>query len=385
MARLSPLHPKLVAVADIESESAAVAMVALHPGAQAKILTFDREYLPLQERTTEATFSGLIVLLAEAAAKCYAEFRAAGHSFARIGEVSAVVRAPWVRSKTARITSKLTGDKVVTEALIADLAHKAITQDPEYDRDHTFEANVARVELNGYPSGTPLGKAAHEISVVTLMSRCDPSVRHDIQTALSKVFPSHVPLLRSGVRAITSIMQAAPEQPHSYLAIDMGSACTSFAAIRDDLTVEYATLSEGTHTILKRIAGDGVPEEVLGILRMLEREDCTSDACNALRLSIAKIEPELVRAYGEIFGKMATNYRLPNSLVLSADQDFAPWLSTFFSRIDFTQFTTTMQPFGVTAFSPQALNKSVVWQGTREPDLGIASAAALVNIEHARA
>ena len=81
-------------------------------------------------------------------------------------------------------------------------------------------------------------------------------------------------------------------------------------------------------------------------------------------------------------GKSAAIHRLPDTLVLLAHPDILPWLSKFFSRIDFAQFTVTTQPFTVRTMLPNNApgDASQTAQGSAE-DPGLALAVGFVTIE----
>ena len=65
--------------------------------------------------------------------------------------------------------------------------------------------------------------------------------------------------------------------------------------------------------------------------------------------------------------------RLPNTLLLLADTDVAPWLQKFFQRIDFSQFTATAQPFMVDVISASEFG-SIDTSGEKNGDLDVAIA-----------
>ncbi len=164
----------------------------------------------------------------------------------------------------------------------------------------------------------------------------------------------------------------------------MASEGTNFVVIRDGITTDHATIPEGKNSILKRISGNGMTEETLTLLRLIARGECHDPACEAVQIAMAKAEPELVRAFGEVIAKLVMQQRLPNHLILATHEDLIPWLSSFFSRIDFAQFTTTTQPFAVTPLKPVDFAHLALPETGIQVDTGILIAAALVNIEEGR-
>ena len=128
-----------------------------------------------------------------------------------------------------------------------------------------------------------------------------------------------------------------------------------------------------------------MPEDTLSKLRMIARGDCNDPTCASISEAMGKAEPELVRVFGETMGKLVTRERLPNDLILATHGDLIPWLSTFFTRIDFTQFTTTTQPFQVDALEPADFAHWALPEAGVDVDTGLSIASALVNIEESRA
>jgi hypothetical protein len=136
-------------------------------------------------------------------------------------------------------------------------------------------------------------------------------------------------------------------------------------------------------TILQRVAPAGIPEETLALIRMIERDECSEPACEAIENAMARAEPEMVKTFGEGMAACVVQGRLPTRLLLLAHPDLALWLSKFFARIDFTQFTQTTQPFSVETLSLEELDAYVVPEKGVALDTGLALSCALVTLEAA--
>ena len=373
---------KIVAIADIGSGSAAVALVAVPRNAPARVLGAERRFLPVEERSPEAIIAALGTHLVEAGQQVLTSYQKNGAGFPDM--VYCVIRAPWTRSKTVGTVMDFPEPAKISEKTIGGLAQQALASDTEFDRASILEAGVVRVEINGFPTSEPEGKSGNQLSVAVLMTECEPSLRSAVQSALQQIFGSPRIVMRSGVHAILSIMRDKPDPSKDFLVVDMASEGTNFIVVRDGLTTEHALTTEGKNSLLKRISGAGMPENTLTLLRLIARGECHDPACEAVNAAIAKAEPELVRAFGEVIAKLVAQQRLPNRLILATHEDLTPWLTTFFSRIDFAQFTTTTQPFGVTALKPVDFAHWALPETGVRVDTGILIAAALVNIEENR-
>ena len=381
---LGRAREKIIAVADIGSGSAALAVVAVPAEGPVRVLCAERRFLPLEERTTEAIQAALGTHLVEVGKGVLAVHQKNGGSPPE--SVYAIVRAPWTRSKTVAAQMSFPEVTQITDKMIGDLAQQALASDKEFDRSHILEAGVIRIEVNGYPTGEPEAASGHRLSVAAFISDCEPAFKSTLTNALQQLFGGQKVVIRSGVHAILSIFRdKADSSDKDFLVVDMASEGTNFVVIRDSITTDHATIPEGKNSILKRISGNGMTEETLTLLRLLTRGECHDPACEAIRVAMAKAEPELVRAFGEVIAKLVVQQRLPNQLILATHEDLVPWLSSFFSRIDFAQFTTTTQPFVVTPLKPADLARLALPEIGIHADTGILMAAALVHIEERRA
>ena len=374
----SPHTGKRVAVADIGSGSAGVAILSIEKGKPARVLAAHRATLVLEERSSDATLAGVIAAVSESAEKAIA---AEGARPGSIQRAYAIVRPPWVRSKTILARKTFPKEEKIHARMISDIAREALEAEKELDRANLIEANVVRVELNGYPTPHPEGKYAHSVQVSILATACEPRIKKAAQETLMLVSPTP-PTLRSGTGALLSILRDRSAAHSDYLVVDMTSTGTAMFTVHKGTPFEHVLVPEGVHTILKRIAGDRLPEEAMTLMHMVARDHCDDAACEEIKAAMVRAEQELIKVYGEAMAKLASVRKLPNTLVLLAETDIAAWLSNFFSRIDFTQFTMTSQPFVVEILTPLDLEPLVMTKNAKKTwDVSLLVAAALVNSE----
>ncbi len=365
---------KIIAIVDIGSTSAGVCVLSV--GEKAHTITLQRESLPLEERSLDASLSGVLKCVEAAGERALKEYAAAKLGGAHISSVYAIVGAPWSHSIAAHAERKFKTDSMITDSLIKNLATEALNSQKDVDTKNVFEASVVRVKLNGYPTSKPVGKRASAVELYVLASDCDASAKSGIQELLAKLFPSAPLVWRSSARAILSVVR---ERDHSdtCLIADVSAEASDFIVVRKGVLSERLTIREGALSILLAFGNGRPPEEILSLLEMLESEKCEGEACETLKGAIAKAEPGLVRTFGEAMATLASARRLPNDLLLLAPVHLEPWLSAFFSRIDFSQFTITTQPFNVVA----PPTPSVAGDSRILDDPGLSIASALVNLE----
>lgn len=370
--------PKPIAIADIESGGVSVAIALAHREKPFEIVALGESRLSFEDRTDAATIAALPNQIDEAGTKALAAYAELQKIHGPVRQTFAIINAPWARSQTVRIISQLDAETTITEDMIAALAKQALEESTEINPRHLLEASVVRLELNGYPTVAPAGKRAHKISLYALMSDCDPEVHIRTQEGLQKIFAAPV-AFRSQLRTVISVVEAMPDLPKDYTLLDVSREATTIANIHTGLSMAHRTVPEGLRSIVRRAAGKRMPEETLALLRMLADDTCDSGACAAIQSAASAAEPELVRVFADAMAELAAKRYLPPSLILLCDDALAPWLTELFSRIDFTQFTTTTQPFKVEALNAASLRSFVA---SRMPiDERLSLAAALVDIE----
>lgn len=365
-----------VAVVDIDSGSAAVAIVALESGQPATILSYHRQSVSIAERSDEAIADTIAGALETAARE------ATDPAAPRPSAVYVFFHAPWARSQVVHAVQAYDHDIKITEAIIADTGKEAIRASGRDPRSF-FETSVVRVELNGYPTAHPIGKMAHRVSASALTSIADPALLRRIDDALARAFPDTTRIVRSGARAQVAVSNDLSGRLGDTVIIEIGQEATSLLVVRRGVLDAEGLLSEGTNGILRRIGGS--PEETLSTLHLIGKDLCDSATCESMNVSLARIEPDLVRLFGEAFAELVRARRLPNRLMLLTHPDMSHWLASFFARIDFSQFSVTSQPFDTVAIEPADIAHLVAADSKLEPDVSLLTAAACVHLEQRRA
>ncbi len=372
----------IVAVADVSGGSVGLAIIVPTKRGPARVLAAERAPLTYSDPAGVASIGSQIRTVGEKLNKSYSAHSPKGGVPT---ELFVILHSQIARSKVSRVESKYSKETTITDRHISDMAAKILESERDIDTSSLFEASVIRTELNGYPTSIPTKKRVTRLAVSTLLSEVTHEVRRDIEIAFQQTFPHLVPVFRSATRASVSVLAEIMGESQDYVVIDIGGGGSTITVIREGIAVESQSVNEGTRQIVSRIAGTGMPEEALSMMRMLAREQCSDPACDAIRVSMVSAEPELVKMFGEAISKCVSNRRLPNTLLLIAHPDLATWLSRFFTRIDFAQFTLTTQPFEVRNILAKDFSKIIAPGDVVGLDPSLALSCALVNIEKASA
>ncbi len=381
MFSLKARREKPVLIADIESGSVGVAFALIKKNAPVKILVSKRAHLPLIERDAAHVTSSIITLFSETVPVLLKEYTESEH-FARYGaaqSLTVVVGSPWVRSRSSGAEDLFTEEETITDAMIKELAKRALAEPSTLDSSRIFESSVIRVQLNGYPTGSPVGKKAHHLQVTAFQSDIESGIRTGIETALGASFPGRPITLRSSMRALLAVLHERIHGNH-YMILSMGTEGTDCISVHKEDLNEHSSLPVGVRSIAQRLSGEqGLPEEIFSQLRLLIADTCSTPSCEAIKANLAKFEPELVRSFAALFSQISLRRKIPNTCLLVTHADLAPWLEVFLTRIDFAQFSVTAQPLVVTSLTPQHLSNQVQWDSALHEDTGISLASAFVN------
>ena len=357
---------KVVCVIDVASDGAGACLMRAGKGVP-HILFSKRALLSVETRTDEQARSGVMQLLETILKEMPHE---------HVPEsVRVVVHAPWSRFHTASGNKTYPEEKVITKTLIDEAAREALQGIAEKDA----EAGVMRIFLNGYPTGNPIGKRARELDAVVFGGTIEPGVRSGVEHVIGTYFPGRTPIFHTGARTLLSLVHERVPDMQRLVILSLRGA-TECMVVRHESETQYAKAPEGLATILQRIAPQGLPEETLSLITMAESDSCSTEACATIKDAVARIEPELVRAFGAMLTELANVRRVPNDMVLFAPKELAPWLSQLFTRIDFSQFTATTQPFRVTAITAADLENLVLLEKGVKADTPLAVASATVHM-----
>jgi hypothetical protein len=357
---------KVVCIMSVASDGASMCFAHVGKGTPHIVYT-KRTLLPLEERTDEQAGSAVMQLLdtmlKEVASRFVPE------------RVHVVVHAPWSQFHTTSHSVTFEKEQSITKALIDETARTALEGITTKDT----EAGVMRVFLNGYPTERPLGKRAHSLETIVFGGAIEQGLRSALEHVVGTYYTGREVTFRTGARVLLSAIHEHVPDTHRFIALSVRGS-SECMVVRHESETQYASTPEGVESILKRIAPQGLPEETLSRIKMTESDACSTDACAAIKDTVARVEPELVRVFGDMFATLANVRRLPNDMLLFTPPELTPWLSQFFSRIDFSQFTATTQPFDVSTITTEDMGRLVSFDAGVAPDATLAIATAAVHM-----
>ncbi len=362
----------VVLVMDVDDASVGVSIVEY--GTSATIRAGARARVTLDTRTDNQIVAALTEIAGTTIAQVLASHTAAPGA-KPVDAIFLILHSPWTSTRTASVGEEYEHPIVITKQRIAALAEKALPANTT--SSVVLETGVIHTALNGYPTAVPLGKHASQMHITVQECSAEGAIKSGMESAILAHIPGRSITVASGFMTVRTVL-AEQSSLQKYLYVHVGDRSTTFYTTGADGSTLATAAPEGLLTILTRLSSGGLPEETLSQLRMLSRGACTDDVCRALSDSLARAEPDLAKVYGEALTQLVETRRIPNETILSAPFEIASWLQTFFTRIDFSQFTTTTQPLEVRLLDAE-LVKNIVW-GSIVPDTSLGVSIRYVHI-----
>jgi hypothetical protein len=375
-------------VFDIGGGSVGAAILIADRASIARVLFDTRITLTNEDRDENQLILGLAKALSEAGTAVLDRYTKSpfAKSHGPVKDVHAMIHAPWVRSLTRDSHITLTSPVRITREAIEKASKEAAKDTAGTPQGHiVFERTVVRVELNGYPTGLPVGKTASLIRVLALESSIATALQNPITSAITALLPGRTPLFHSAMYAYSTVVRELSMHASSFTFLDIESEASSCSAIMSGSITEQGSIPAGTRTLIRSATGTngGSADSIYSMIRMIAEGTCSDSACDEAARVLEAVEPVFMRSFGEVFSTMITKSRLPNPLVISVHPTMAAWATAFFERLDFSQFTLTGKPFEVQVLTSRELTALAVFGPDATPDTGIAIIAALVHIRNA--
>lgn len=367
---------KLVAVIDIGSGSAAAGLIEVPVSGPAIVLRQRRIALPVAERSAQATIHGVTQAAEEAMRLVLKDARHGEHAPAA---VYCIVRSPWMQTRPVRVSKRYDEPRQVTISFLRDLMSDTLKKQPA--KRPVRHVGLTGLTLNGYPVSDPLKHTARQFSATVILGEIDHTVHATIVASLAKLFPHHQPHYRSSLEALMCARLDGDVAARDEFIIDVGAEATTFLSVRDGLIAGVHVIPQGTTALLRRVAPNDLPEHTIARLHLHEGGASDRAASAVFAETLAKVESELVRVFGEGMAACVEQAKLANSLTLIIRPELASWGTQFLSRIDFGQFTLTTQPFSVRTLPEANLASQAVAAPKAAADVSFLLSAALVNSE----
>ncbi|NBV77051.1 hypothetical protein EBR66_02740 [bacterium] len=369
---------RALAAAFAGSSSAGCVVVGVNPQGESEVVAASYKALPLSAQSGPPTAAVIAAACGECCAQA-ADAYARSTQFKALGPVKesyGIIHAPWVSSRFGMVRKNSETPQLLTDAFIRERKNEALQAAgiPKEAVPSLCESLVTHVEIDGYPTLVTAKRSARRFALTALASACDPTIQQGLTDAIVKAF-THVPVLCSDVQVLLTITADHRKKHPDCTIVHMTSAATFIIVVRDGAPAGAEVVPHGVRTLIESLG----QEDALTKLRLLAHDSCSKDECAKIQESLAVVEPQLAKGFGEAYSSLSKDRRIPNTLILVAHPDITDWLSSFFERIDFAPFTVTTRPLEPQVLQAGELQNHILWSAPQKEEQTLSEAAAFVN------
>jgi hypothetical protein len=343
---------ELVAVFDIGSGSAGVAMISVRKGDKApKILFSIRTPIKFQDNFKFEDFLSNALKSLETSARHMA--------LARLGAPDSVhcfLSAPWSAAQTRVIKLSRSAPFIFTEKMATDLACKEIKSFEEehaerYEREggkiRLLEGEVMQIKLNGYATANPYGKKAKSLEAALFASLAPESVLSAAEETISKFFSRSVRFHSSVFAAFAALRDLYPKS-QNFIFLDVSGELSEIALAQDDILEESVSIPYGKNHFLRALRKAGYDSgEASSALNLFSSGRAGEKIRGKVSGILASPGRDWLRALEEALHQISAGRKLPKDIFLAADQDFASYVSSLAKREELHQHSVTESKFNV--------------------------------------
>lgn len=340
---------KYTVVLDIGSATVGIALVKMRSASSPEIFYLNRHSIVFPEGAGLQQLSVSLGDAIVAAGDTLRDWIAKKEKSFSIGNVHAIIHAPWVDSRSIRQTSNLSEESKITKEILQQFVERQFNSEPPQGR-LVFDRHISSIELNGYPTTDPYGKKALDLAVTMLSSSMPETVHQEIMSAIETVFPEKDVHIDAFIRSTTQYAQKLLDTDE-YTLLDVSGEYTTMHIIRGTSIIQSTRMQMGTLELLRGAGGtEEIDEAARSALIMYLANTCTPSQCRKVEKNLKPTEEKWLSAFTEALKEATQERTLPPILFVSVDSRFYPWFETFLHNDAFKEYTSTKRPF-----SPQLI------------------------------
>lgn len=279
-------------------------------------------------------------------------------SFGKPDEISVFLSSPWYASQVR--TAKLNRDIpfLVTKQMLDDMVGKELKafEDDEIKEKHlagdslaVIESKTVSVKLNGYSHDTPIGAKASSLELSLFLAVSPVTLQTKIKDSLASFYGHTQVMFCTFLTASFLISRDILPQKESYILLDIGGEITDVSVMRDGAPVQSISFPIGKNFLLRRLSHAlkrSVSESATLCMLYMEGkvENTMKDMCAKI---LDEAKAEWLGAFQRTLLAMTNELSIPDTILLTVDQEIAPWFVELTSHEEFHQYALTEKDFKV--------------------------------------
>ncbi|MEI6316635.1 MAG: hypothetical protein WCO65_02845 [bacterium] len=286
-----------------------------------------------------------------------------------IDYINVCLASPWYDSQVR--TAKLMRNQtfVVSKNILDDMVRRELNAFEEEqikakkvatDVVRVIESQTIRARLNGYETHEPVGLSVKELEITMFLSIASEKTLASIETIISRVYAGTI---HFSTFLSTTYLVAREFFPHqeSYMIMDIGGEITDVSFVKQNALQQSFSFPSGKNFILRRLSTGlqrTIPESQT--LWALHNEAKTSgpvyEACNKILIEAKK---EWQVAFQQALYTASRDLAVPDSILLSVDDDISFWFSDAIKNEQFHQNTLAGKEFKVFFMNSSLFNTNI--------------------------
>lgn len=285
-------------------------------------------------------------------------------------QIHIFLASPWYASETRVIKVTKTEAFLFTEKNAKSLIDEEIErfkaeQKARYKEAggeiNIIEKHIINAKINGYRTKDPYKKKAKEVELSLFISVAPSNVSDHITETVEKVLHKRKIIFHSFIFGSFIVARDLFQGLQSFLLLDIGSEVTDVGIVKDGELGASISFPAGKNFILRRIVAENKSsiEEAKSLFTLYQDKKLEDKSRISLEAILESARKEWLTQFQNALYTISHDFLLPDSIILTIDQDVSIWFMESIRKEAFSQYTMTEKEFTVTFFNKETLAQYV--------------------------
>ena len=224
-----------------------------------------------------------------------------------------------------------------------------------------IEKHIISARINGYKTKDPYMKKAKEVELSLFISVTPVNVRDHITDTVQRVLHRRKIVFHSFIFGSFIVARDLFQGLQSFLLLDIGSEVTDVGIVKDGELGASISFPAGKNFILRRIVSENKSTiaEAKSIFTLYQDKKLEEKSRIALEAILDLARKEWLTQFQNALYTISHDFLLPDSIILTIDQDVSVWFMESIRKEAFSQYTMTEKEFTITLFNKETLAQYV--------------------------
>lgn len=365
----------LVVLFDIGSSSVGGALLLFHKNGIPKIIYSTREEISFSEDLKFEQLLASTVKSLEEVAKNISK-----RGLGAPEKIFCVLSSPWHASQIRTINYNKTTPFTFNSQLADSLTEKETAlfeaehlEKYKGEKIRSIELKNMRTMLNGYPTSSPLGKKAKDVSMALFISLSPESILTKFEEAIGRHFHAHNIKFSSFAISTFTVIRDLFAQGEDFILIDIGGEVTDISMVKGEVLRESSSFPKGINFMARSLASSmGLSiAQAKSFFSLYKDGHAEGETLKRLKPAIKTIKNEWLQEFQKTLSELSHDISIPANIFVTVDRDFVEFFTTLVGEEQFSQYTLTESKFKIEYVGNEALaGNAIVSKGAmHDPNL----------------